>query len=643
MNQLLKAAFHSKKHRFLIVFVVISMGLMTIASQMEIFVLGVLSQKGPSAFELFAPEVDGKLQPSDTLTKQNIEERWKQLDHQHSGSITKSEVKAFMNREAGQRNIIASVMRVVDRYFSVSGSLVNLALMIVFIALFKAITLFANRYSTRLVAIRVSRDLRQQYFEHIQHLPMNFYQKHDIGSLSSRVVNDAYLIAEAVNACIINYLQTPFVVATTLILCFLTSWELSLIMFFGLPLILFPIFFIAGRVRKVSRQILKKQERFLSILIDFISGIQTVKVFAIEQFSLKKYQEQNDQLAQLEQKSARYDLSSRPVVHSVAMLFLASAMLYGLYIQEMALSEVIFFCGLLYVFYEPIKKFAENNANIQRGIAATERLMEVLEQQPLAEDTVEFEEISEFNSEIKFDDVWFKYQNDWVLKGLSFEVKRGQTVAIVGATGAGKSTIVQLLPRLYDPQKGRILIDGKPLSELTRHSIRKLIGFVPQRPFIFIDTIHSNIAFGHQYASDDVIDASVKAHADEFICRLPEGYQTALAEAGKDLSGGQQQRITIARALVKKAPILIMDEATSSLDALSENHIKMAINELKGQVTQIIIAHRLSTIEDADKIIFLDEGQKIAEGTKDELLESCPGFRLMWEMLHSHQKEQVLI
>ena len=239
-----------------------------------------------------------------------------------------------------------------------------------------------------------------------------------------------------------------------------------------------------------------------------------------------------------------------------------------------------------------------------------------------------------FENSIEFDHVWFAYQGEWVLKDVSFNIKKGQTVAIVGPTGAGKSTIVQLLPRLYEVQQGEIRIDGKPLKMYKQKSLREQIAFVSQKPFLFYDTVGANIAFGRNFSREEIEGAARRAYADEFICRLPQKYDTLLAEAGQNLSGGQQQRLAIARALVKNAPILILDEATSALDALSENRIKKAILSLHGEVTQILIAHRLATIEHADKIIYLERGQKIAEGTREELLQTCEEFKLMWEALY---------
>lgn len=616
------------------------MVLLTFASQLEIVALGIVTNKGPGFFELFAPIKDGKLQHVKEVSWENVESRWKELSPQNeNNTLTVSSATQFLEQYKG-KNIIEKVTDFVNRWIPVTENLKALALFLVIVALFKAFSLFSQRFSSRLIAIRISRDLRQEYFEHIQSLPMEFYQKHHIGSLSSRVVGDAALIAEGLNASLVNYLHTPFTVVSTLALCFMTSWQLSLIIFFGFPLIVYPIIFLARRVKRVAKQLQKNQETFASVLIDFLAGIQTVKMFAMEEFSLKKYHEQNEKMAALEQKSARYDLSSRPIVHTIGMFFLATALLYGLYVLQMSVPEVLVYCGLLYVFYEPIKKFAEENSHIQKGITAAERMQEVLDQKPYIQDQDGAITLTSFEKNIEFDHVWFQYDQKWILKGISFTIDKGQTVAIVGPTGSGKSTIVQLLPRLYEVQKGEIRIDGRSINAYTQKSLREALAFVPQKPFLFLDTVSANITFGRVFSQNEIETAAKQAHAEEFILNLSEGYQTELSEAGKNLSGGQQQRLAIARALVKQAPILVLDEATSSLDAVSENYIKQALTQLHGKVTQIIIAHRLSTIENADKIIYIDQGEKIAEGTKDELLKTCPGFKHMWELMNQPQNQR---
>lgn len=577
MKSLYSAAWRIRK---LIGFTVVAMLLLAIANMLEIFAIGFITNKGEGGF----------------------------LDR---------------------------VMQRVDQILPLKQNVWVLAGFILFVSLFKAMTLFAQRYLSRLVGIKISEDVRLRFFKHLQCLPMRFYHDHHIGALSSRVVGDASLIAEAVNGLIVNYVQTPFAVISALVICVMTSGSLSLLIFVGFPLLMFPIIFLAKRVKRVAREIQKNQEKFSDVLVDFIGGIQTVKVFAMESFSLKKYQEYNSRMAELEKKSAKYDLATRPVVHTLAMFFLVLSLIWGLFVLEMKIPDVLLFCGMLYLFYEPIKKFAEENSRIQRGLSAAERLQEVMDlpsEQMGEEGALTFSTLEE---KIEFKDVWFKYQSEWVLKGVSFTINRGEMIALVGPTGAGKSTIAQLIPRLWDPVKGEILLDGHNLSLFKQDSLREKIAIVPQRPFLFLDTIAENIKFGRPFTEHDVEEAARLAHASEFIETLPDGYNTLLSEGGKNLSGGQQQRLTIARALIKRAPLLIMDEATSSLDALSEHYIKETIQALKGSTTQIIIAHRLSTIKNADKILYLEHGTIIASGTKDELLASCPGFAKTWELLGS--------
>lgn len=636
MKLLLRAAFLNRKHLLLLIITLVTTVLLTLSNYLEVLCLGVVTKKSPDFFQVFGPIENGTLSKATAVSKEDLEARWVALNASGTGIVGTKEVSRFVSNYKSSDKV-EQFLNAVDRRFHLTNSIPHLVVMLILISLLKAFSMFSHKYVSKLVAIRVSRDLRQAYFEHLQSLPMEFYQKYNMGSLSVRIGGDAGVIADALTATLINYFQTPFIAITTLTLCFMTSWQLSIWIFFGLPFLLTPIILISRQVKKISKQMQRNQERFGGVLIDFLAGIQTVKVFAMEDFSLKKYREHNENTARLEQKGARYDLSSRPIVHTMGTFCLAATMIYGMYGLQMTVSEILIFSGFLYQFYEPIKKFTEENNQIQRGIAAAERLYEVLALKPVIQDAPHAADFQGFTHTIAFKDVWFRYGDLWILKGLSFTVQKGQMVAIVGPTGAGKSTIVQLLPRLYEVQQGQILIDGKPLQDYTQKSLRESIAFVPQKPFLFMDTIGQNIAFGRDFSRDRIVRAAQRARAAEFIDALPKGYDTILSEMGKNLSGGQQQRLAIARALVKDAPILIMDEATSSLDTVSENHIKQALNELRGDVTQIIIAHRLSTIEDADKIIYVDNGEKIAEGTRDELLVTCPGFRQMWEMLHRPQ------
>lgn len=597
MKLLLKAALRNRKHLSLLIASFGTLLFLTFANFLEVSALGILLS---SSKESLIPDAAAGVQK--------------------------------------QVNPLNWAMEKMQGTFTQVESLYVLLTILVAVALFKAISLFASRYITQIVSIRISRDLRQQYFEHIQLLPMSFYQKHNIGSLSSRVVGDAGQISTSINSGITNYLHTPFTLVGTLLYCFYISWPLSIVIFFGVPIIILPITFLAKRVKRVSRQLQSNQERFASVLIDFLAGIQTVKIFGMELFSLKKYKEQNDRMAVLESKTAKYGLLTRPVLHTITTLCLAGIILFGRFTLNLSIADLILFCGSLQLSYEAMKKFADENSNIQRGVVAAERMFEVLHLKPEIEDREGAIELTGFKDKIEFDRVWFRYQGEWILKDISFTVRKGETVALVGPTGAGKSTIVQLLPRLYEVQRGEIRIDGKPLDAYTQKSLREQLAFVSQKPFLFCDTIAANIAFGRDFSREAIENAARRAHAEEFIVRQAETYDAPLAEAGQNLSGGQQQRLAIARALVKNAPILILDEATSSLDAISENRIKDAIAELHGTVTQIVIAHRLGTIEHADRILYLERGEIVAEGTKEELLQTCEPFRLTWEALYRSEK-----
>lgn len=630
MILLFKAALKSSRHFLFALFALFSLCLLTVSNSLEMCSLGLLTNTGTDFFALFG----NKKKPSSKINLQRIKNRWDRIDKNNKGYISRKDAALYISHSK-QKNPLNLLLHKFKSRLDIEENFINLIVLLVSVAIFKAFWLFTARYATQVLSIKISRDLRQNYFEHIQFLPMSFYNDHDMGSLTSRAMGDAGQIAASLNSCFINYLQTPFAIFVSFLGCFYISWQLSLVIFFGLPMIIIPIVFLTRQIKKVARQIQKNQESFTSVLLDFVSGIRTVKIFSMEQFTRKKYKEKNDEMALLEAKSAKYALLTRPVLHAITTACVASVVIFGLYTLRMSLSELLVFIGFLYLFYEPVKKFAEENSNMQKGLVAAERMFEVLNLKSYSHDEGK-EPLTDIKRKIEFQNVSFKYRNsDWVLRRLSFEIEKGQTVAIVGPTGAGKSTIVQLLPRLFDPQEGVIKIDGRPIQDYTLKSLRDNISFVPQNPFLFFDTIAENISFGRNFLRDEIEMAAKKAQAHDFIMELPKGYDSVIQESSKNISGGQQQRLAIARALIKNAPVLIMDEATSALDAISESRIKVTSKELHGKITQIIIAHRLSTIEHADKIIYLEKGEKIAEGTKEALLECCLPFRQMWNSFHA--------
>jgi putative ABC transport system ATP-binding protein len=596
MKRLLRFALRNSRHLWLLgITALLSIGL-SLFSQMEVFALGLITQQGTG--QTATPDA---------------------------------------------HNILGQLQLWLVNHTPFLNNLKLVIGLLIAVATSKALFQFSSQYLTQLVSIRVSRSLRQAYFEHIQTLPMSFYTRHNTGQLTSRVMGDSGRVAGSLNSCLNYFICTPISLAMTLGWCFYVSWKLSLVVFVGFPLIIFPVMILTARIRRVSRQIQRNQEAFASVLIDFLAGIQTVKIFVMEKFSLRKYQEQNDRMAFLEAKSARYFNLSRPILHTVGVCCIGGVTLYGLYGLQLQLSDVIVFAGLLLLLYEPIKRLADENMHIHKGIIAAERMDEVLSVKPDIEDPPHAVELRGISQGIEFDGVWFRYGSEWVLRDVSFRVEKGECVAIVGPTGAGKSTIMQLLPRLYDVTKGEIRIDGRPVQDFTQRSLRETIAAVPQRPFLFVDTIAENISFGRPFSLQEIQHAARRAQADEFIRALPKGYQTVLAETGKTLSGGQQQRLAIARALLKRASLLILDEATSALDGVSEQKIRQATDELRGQLTQILVTHRLSALEGVDRIIVIDEGRVVGQGSRDHLLQNCPIFRLMWDAYHhrlSHAQEE---
>lgn len=636
MHLLIQAALlHSRRFRLLLLTFLAMIGV-TIASQMEMLSLGVITSSGADFFRLFS---EGK-QASVEVRREDVDRYWNVIDRGEKGIITLEDAKARVALHP-DRNPLRQILNRVVAKTDLSQNVLLLAAVLIIVAVFKGVSLFASHYSKQLVMIRVSRDLRQQYFEHIQSMSLQFYHQYNVGSLSSRVQTDALQIAQGVYSALTTYVQTPIAVISSLSVCFYMSVQLSLLVFVAFPILVFPIMYVARRVKRAARALLSNNERLNTVLIESLAGIQTVKLFSGEQRSIEKFRSQNEEMAVLEARGARYAFLARPVLHMSATFMLATIILYGIYWAHLSISEILIFCGLVYLMYEPIKRLNDENLQIQRGVAAAERMFEVLHMAPQIADADHAEVLKGLHNQIEYVKVGFRYGEDWALRHVDCVIKKGQMVAVVGPTGGGKSTFVHLLPRLYEPQEGHILIDGKPLCAYTQRSLREHIAFVPQRPFFFLDTIAENISFGGDFSRLEIETAAKRAHAHEFICQLPRGYDTTLAERGKDLSGGQQQRLAIARALVRRSPILILDEATSALDAVSEHKIKLAINSLRGEMTQIVIAHRLSTIEDADQILYIDGGRITARGTRDQLLEECPGFRQMWELLRHGSDAQL--
>lgn len=542
------------------------------------------------------------------------------------GAIAKS--GDLINESGGK---IGQILAMIKHYLDVDvNSFATLAILFAIVGLFKAAFLFTSKYVTKILAVRICRDLRNQCFSHLQKLPLSFFLNYDRGKLSSRVITDANQIALSFNSFVTNYIHMPFIVLTTMGICLSLSWKLTLVLGLGVPLVIVPLKYITQKIRKISFQMQKRQDSFTSVIIDHLSGIFTIKLYQLEKYSVDKYTKENAKMASFDEKVQKYDVMARPITHFFMTMLFVVILYIGMHIFKMNFSDLLIYCGVLHMIYGPFKQFSLENGNVQKGVVAATRLFEILNSE-VEEKSNSTEEIQDFNTKIEFDGVTFGYRDEKVLKDISFSLDKGDVLAVVGATGSGKSTLLKLFSALYPHQEGSVYIDGICTKKSSLNSLRKNFGWVSQEPFFFNDTIMSNLIFDVEVSKEEVIEACKKACIHDFVVSLQDGYDTVVLEMGKNLSGGQKQRLAIARALLRKSPILLLDEATSSLDATSEKLVSKALSKVKGEITQVIVAHRLSTITHADKVLFLDRGEITCFGSLEEVKNSSEKFKAMWD------------
>lgn len=478
---------------------------------------------------------------------------------------------------------------------------------------------------------------RDQLYEHLQALSLSYFHRHRTGHLISRVVNDVTLLNEAINVALINLLQDPLMVAMYLALLVVLNWKLTLVVVLVLPIGAWLFSLIGRRLRKYS---LRSQERIAdvtTVLEETVSGIRVVKAFAMEHFEIERFRRATDRFRRARVKLRRVRLLASPITEfmgsglAVAILWVGGRQV--LTDQLMAPEEFITFLVAMFLMMRPLKSLGNVYNQLQVGIAAGDRIFEVLDTTPAIQEREDARKIEAVREEIRYNNVTFAYDGEPTLCDVSLTVKVGEVLAIAGPSGGGKSTLVDLLPRLYDPTHGAITIDGVDLRALRIADLRRLMGIVTQETILFNDTVRNNVAYGHPEISDERIVAAARvANAHDFILQMPEGYQTVIGDRGVRLSGGQRQRLAIARAVLKDPPILIFDEATSSLDSESEQLVQQAIDRLMQGRTVFVIAHRLSTIQNADRIIVMDQGRIVQEGTHRELVAQEGLFRKLHEM-----------
>ncbi|MGQ7275100.1 lipid A export permease/ATP-binding protein MsbA [Marinobacter sp. V034] len=501
-----------------------------------------------------------------------------------------------------------------------------LTALIVGVFAFRGLGTFLGQYYISYVGRQVVNALRTEVFERLLKLPSRFYDDHSSGHLVSKLTFNVEQVADATTNAVTITLREGLTIVGLLCFMLWTNWKLTLIFVAVGPIIGFVVRYASKRFRKLSRRIQGSMGDITHVASESISGYRVVRIFGGEEYERERFRGVSEQNLLQSLKMASTQAISVPIIQVLVALAIAGLVWLMLAPEirgSMTTGQLVAFITAATTMAKPIRQVTSVHSKIQKGVAAAHDVFETIDEPP-EQDGGEFSP-ARVKGDISFKDVSFRYRDqlDNVLQGIDVEVPQGQSVALVGRSGSGKSTMVSLLPRFYDHTGGDILIDGVPITDYTLSALRNQIALVTQNVVLFNDSIAANIAYGalRQHSLEEIREAAAKAHALEFIDRMPEGMDTLIGDNGVMLSGGQRQRLAIARALLKDAPILILDEATSALDTESERHIQSALDVVMQGRTTLVIAHRLSTIEKADRILVMDGGRIVESGTHQELLD----------------------
>jgi ATP-binding cassette, subfamily B, bacterial MsbA len=532
------------------------------------------------------------------------------------------------------------VQQLVDKLNGMSPNELLPLLLIIFLTMLflKNLLVFIYQYLMSDVSQRIIRDIRFQLYSKIQSLSLDYFSVKRTGELISRITHDTNLVENAVSYGLTDLFRQTFIIIFWIGTAFTIDPRAALIIFGIFPVIGYPMSQIGRKLRKISKGIQEKMADMNSLLLETISGVRLVKAFCTEDYEIDRFRKQNQEYYKLKMKSSKRLIIISPIteiIGGVCGTILVLWFSHRLLNNELSFGIFILFFASIMSIISPIKKLGNVHALTQQALAANVRIYDILDQTPTVKEKAGALDIGEMKQSIKIDHVDFQYDQDYgvVLHNINLEVKKGELVAIVGPTGSGKSTLVNLIPRFYDPTKGVVTMDGINLKDVTFLSLRKQIGMVAQDAVLFNDTVRANISYGQKNMTQEQIEeAAKKAFAHQFVAKMPNGYDTVIGDRGFRLSGGEKQRISIARAILKNPPMLILDEATSQLDSESERYIQEALDKLMQGRTVVAIAHRLSTIMKADKIVVIEAGRIIDMGKHDELLKTCALYEKLYKM-----------
>ena len=552
------------------------------------------------------------------------------------------QTSGIANQQPKQLDVNDKLKELTDRIIIQETPLSTLRIlcMTIFVTFFlKNIFFYLKGVSLGYIQLKFITDLRNKLYAHLHNLSLTFFNKKRAGEINSIILNDVGVMRRSLGTSFNKLLVEPINILTFTVLLFIISWKLTLIAIVILPVSGYVISKIGKSIRRKSLRTSKQIAGIMSIIQETLSGIRIVKAFAMEQFEKNRFFRETLKYFRLLFRRRKLRELSSPLNETFGVLIGAFLLFYGgtqvLSGSGLQGEDFVRFIIMLFAILNPIKNLNNVNIEIQKGLASATRVFSILDVEPDIIEDPSAQNINDFRDSIQYSDVHFKYDNSEleILTNINLKINKGEIVAIVGSSGAGKSTLVDLLPRFFDPYKGYIKIDGKNIKSLTLKSLRTLMGIVTQETILFNDTIFNNIAYGLTDTDPDLVKKAAEAsNSLEFIKEQPDGFNTVIGDKGARLSGGQRQRIAIARALLKNPPILILDEATSSLDTESELKVQSAIDRLMKDRTVLVIAHRLATIQNAERIIVLDKGRIAETGNHDELMKKGGLYKHFFEM-----------